>query len=55
MKPLAADDPHTIGEYRLQGRLGQGGMAGCTWGYPLADEPSPSRSCTPNSPGTPNS
>ncbi len=26
MKPLAADDPRTIGEYRLQGRLGQGGM-----------------------------
>ena len=26
MKPLAADDPRTIGEYRLQGRLGEGGM-----------------------------
>jgi hypothetical protein len=26
MKPLAAEDPRTIGEYRLQGRLGQGGM-----------------------------
>ena len=26
MRPLTADDPRTIGEYRLQGRLGQGGM-----------------------------
>jgi serine/threonine protein kinase len=27
MKPLAADDPRSLGEYRLHGRLGQGGMA----------------------------
>jgi Protein kinase domain len=26
MKPLAADDPRMIGEYRLHGRLGAGGM-----------------------------
>jgi hypothetical protein len=26
MKPLAADDPRLLGEYRLQGRLGEGGM-----------------------------
>ena len=26
MKPLAADDPRSLGEYRLHGRLGEGGM-----------------------------
>jgi serine/threonine protein kinase len=26
MEPLSADDPHTIGAYRLLGRLGSGGM-----------------------------
>jgi hypothetical protein len=26
MKPLAADDPRVIGEYRLRARLGAGGM-----------------------------
>ena len=26
MKPLAADDPRVIGEYRLRAKLGAGGM-----------------------------
>ena len=31
MQPLGAEDPQVIGAYRLLGRLGSGGMGGCTW------------------------
>jgi outer membrane protein assembly factor BamB len=36
MQPLDTDDPRTVGEYRLQARLGAGGMGQVFLGYSLA-------------------
>src|SRR5215831_6343854 len=36
MEPLAADDPHAVGEYTLRARLGAGGMGQVFLGFSLA-------------------
>ena len=50
MKALAADDPRVIGEYRLRGQLGAGGMGRVYLGLSPAGRAVAShggRSCSP--------
>lgn len=39
MKPLSADDPHTVGEFQLRARLGAGGMGRVYLGFSPAGRP----------------